>query len=587
MAYDFTSIMDRHGMDAMAVDGLGLSPMAPQPPREGFDIIPMWVADMNFPTFPAIAEAMIRRAGHPAFGYFSPRDEYFNSIIQWQENRNQVVGLKKEHIGYENGVLGGVISAMNVLCSKGGSVLVHSPTYIGFTSCLTNNGYDIVSSPLVLDGRGVWRMDFEDMEKKIADKKIHTAIFSSPHNPCGRVWEKWELEKAMELFKKHDVTVISDEIWSDLLLQGYRHIPTQSVSEDAKMRTIALYAPSKTFNLAGLIGSYHIIYNQYLRERIEKEASLSHYNTMNLMSMYALMGAYQPGGQEWVDQLRQVITENVDYAVTYIREHFDGVRVSRPEGTYMLFLDCSDWCGKMGKTIEEVEGMAWEVGVACQDGRMFHGPCHLRLNLALPLSRVKDAFERLDQYVFNRKEELPASVLKEGGTVPDFGFRTPFERDLTLGEAVKAVPGKTALLFLRYYGCTLCQYDIHQYKIHYDAVRAKGGQLLLVLQSDPDKLAAQLKKEDLPFSIICDPDAALYKRFGVAPAASREKMGGPGTMAKIEKARAAGFRHGEYEGNEMQLPAVFLMDRDCRLEYVHYGASVDDVPEPEELAEKM
>jgi cystathionine beta-lyase len=197
--------------------------------------------------------------------------------------------------------------------------------------------------------------------------------------------------------------VVSDEIWSDIILAGHKHIPTQSVSEDAKNRTVAVYAPSKTFNLAGLIGSYHIIYNKYLRERVEKESSLCHYNSMNVLSMHALIGAYKPEGYEWTDELCQVITGNIDFAVDYIRAHFDGVEVSRPEGTYMLFVDCTDWCEKHGKTIEDVEKAAWAVGVAVQDGRMFHGPCHIRINLALPLSRVKEAFERLNKYVFNAK----------------------------------------------------------------------------------------------------------------------------------------------------------------------------------------
>ena len=401
MKYDFTSIMNRKGMDATAVDGLGLRPgFAPDAPKDGFDPIPMWVADMNFPTVPTIIESIKKRADHPAFGYFAPRDEYFQEIIRWQEKRHGITGLKAEHIGYENGVLGGVISAMNVICSKGGKVLVHRPTYIGFTNCLTNNGYCIVHSDLVKDENGVWRMDYEDMEKKLKEEKIHAAIFCSPHNPCGRVWEKWEIEKAMELYKKYDVTVISDEIWSDLITTGYKHIPTQSVSEDAKMRTVALYAPSKTFNLAGLVGSYHIIYNSYLKDRVDKESSLSHYNSMNVLSMYALIGAYRPEGQEWLEELRRVITGNIDFACGYIRDHFEGVEVFRPEGTYMLFVDCSKWCRLHGKTIDQVEKAAWEVGVACQDGRMFHGPCHLRMNLALPLSRVKEAFERLDHYVF-------------------------------------------------------------------------------------------------------------------------------------------------------------------------------------------
>ena len=401
MKYDFTSIMDRVGKDAIAVEALGQMKMAPKPPKDGFDIIPMWVADMNFPTVPTIPKAIIERAKHPAYGYFSPRKEYYDAIIQWQKNRNGVTDLTPECIGYENGVLGGVISALNVYCSRGDNVLVHKPTYIGFTNSLTNNGYHIVHSELVKDENDVWRMDFEDMEKKIVEHNIHATIFCSPHNPCGRVWERWEIEKAMEIFKKHDVMVVADEIWSDLITTGHKHIPTQSVSEDAKMRTVALYAPSKTFNLAGLIGSYHIIYNQHLRDRIAKESSLSHYNSMNVLSMHALIGAYQPEGYEWLDELREVITGNIDYACNYIKEHFDGVSVSRPEGTYMLFVDCSEWCEKHGKTIEDVEKAAWDVGVACQDGRMFHGPCHLRINLALPLSRVQEAFDRLDKYVFN------------------------------------------------------------------------------------------------------------------------------------------------------------------------------------------
>ena len=401
MKYDFTSIMDRRGKDAIAVDGLGKNPgFAPEPPKEGYDIIPMWVADMNFPTVPTIPEAIIERAKHPAYGYFSATDEYYNSIIKWHETRNGVTGLTKECIGYENGVLGGVISALNVFCSKGDKVLLHTPTYIGFTNCMTNNGYDMVLSPLKKDENGVWRMDFEDMEEKLKTQNIHAAVFCSPHNPCGRVWEKWEIEKAMELYKKYDVFVVSDEIWSDIILEGHKHIPTQSVSEDARMRTVAVYAPSKTFNLAGLVGSYHIIYNKWIRDRVLKESSLPHYNDMNVLSMHALIGAYKPEGYEWVDELLQVLSENVNYACDYIKEHFDGVEVSKPEGTYMLFLDCTKWCEKHGKTIADVEKAGWDVGVAWQDGRMFHGPCSIRMNLALPLSRVKEAFERLSKYVF-------------------------------------------------------------------------------------------------------------------------------------------------------------------------------------------
>ena len=192
MKFDFTSVLDRRGKDALAVDGLGKNPGAPQAPAEGFDAIPMWVADMNFPTAPSVQKAILERVSHPAFGYFNPREEYYDAILSWQKNRNGVETLTKECIGYENGVLGGVVSALRAFAAPGDAVLVHSPTYIGFTGSLEGNGYRIVHSPLKLDENGVWRMDFHDMDAKLKKHRIHAAVFCSPHNPCGRVWERWE-----------------------------------------------------------------------------------------------------------------------------------------------------------------------------------------------------------------------------------------------------------------------------------------------------------------------------------------------------------------------------------------------------------
>ena len=402
MKYDFTTILDRHGKDAIAVDGIGMAGK-PELPDEGFDVIPMWIADMNFPTVPSVQEEIIKRVNHPAFGYFAPSEEYYQSIIDWQNKRNGVTGLLPEHIGYENGVLGGLLSALTTYASPGDAVLVHSPTYIGFTHCLNNNGFYIVHSPLVKDEDGIWRMDYRDMEEKIKQNHIHVAIFCSPHNPCGRVWQLDEIQKAMEVYERNDVVVISDEIWSDIILEGYKHIPTQSVNAWAHENVVSLYAPSKTFNLAGLVGAYHIIYNQTLHDRIRSKASKSHYNNMNVLSMHALIGAYKPEGHAWLEELREVITSNVNYAVEYIRENFEGVELMRPEGTYMLFIDCEKWCKQHAKTIEEVEKAGYRVGVAWQDGRMFHGPYSIRMNLALPFTRVQEAFKRLDQYVFNAK----------------------------------------------------------------------------------------------------------------------------------------------------------------------------------------
>ena len=414
MNYDFTSIMDRRGRDALAIDSVGRG-HAPGAPREGFDVIPMWIADMNFPTIPTVPAAIIERAKHPVYGYFFPSDAYFNAIFRWQEQRHGVTGLTRENIGYENGVLGGVVSALNVFCSKGGNVLLHSPTYTGFTGALGNNGYNMILSPLVKDENDVWRMDFEDMERRIVENHIHAAVFCSPHNPTGRVWERWEVERFTELCAKHDVFIVSDEIWSDIVRPGVVHTPTQSVSEDAKNRTLALYAPSKTFNLAGLVGSYHIAYSPWIRDRMEKECSLSHYDSMNVLSMHALIAAYSPEGSEWADELCAVLAGNIDFACNYIKTRFDGVEVTKPEGTYILFADCTKWCEAHGKTIDDVERACWDVGVAVQDGRQFHGPCHPYVKHTTKIFSLRLMDFQAQAYPDARRKTRGACQLRRGG----------------------------------------------------------------------------------------------------------------------------------------------------------------------------
>lgn len=399
MEFDFTTVINRHGWDAQSWDNLGQG-NAPQPPKAEFDCIPMWIADMNFATVPAVPEALAHRAAHPIYGYFQPSDAYYEAISQWHQTQKGTAPIPREAIAYDNSVLGGIASAMAAICPKGGPVLLHTPGHVGFTRVLKANGYNMVLSPLVRDGNGVWRMDFDHMEQAIREHHIHAAILCSPHNPSGRVWERWELEQAMELFQKYDVYVISDEIWSDLLLDGHCHIPTQSLSEDAKLRTIGLYAPSKTFNLAGLIGSYRIIYNPRLRDRVEQESGLSFYNHMNVMTMHALIAAYSSQGARWMQELRQVLSDNVHYAVSFIQEHFPGVEAAMPQATYLLYLDCTGWCEAHSISLEQLLVQGSDVGVGWQDGRKFGGKCHIRMNVALPRTLLEEAFSRLKQFVF-------------------------------------------------------------------------------------------------------------------------------------------------------------------------------------------
>ena len=402
MKYDFTTILDRKGHDSIAVEPVAWYNINTET-RCGFTRIPMWVADMSFPTCPNVIQAMKERLDHPCFGYFSPREEYYKAIRWWQKERNHV-DVNKEDIGYQNGVLGGVLSALRVLCSPGDSVLFHSPTYIGFTNACGTYGYHMVLSDLKKDADGIWRMDLADMEQKIIDHHIHAAVVCNPHNPCGRVWTREELKEMMELFEKHQVFVISDEIWSDILLNGHVHVPAHSVSEYARMHTVTEYAPSKTFSLAGIVGSYHLCFNPWLNDRIKKESDITHYNEMNVLWMYAVIGGFSREGAEWVDALNQVLSQNISYACDFIRDHFEGVEVMRPEGTYMLFLDCEGWVKKNGIDLYSLLKRGVEYGVLWQDGRPFHGPYSIRMNLAVPFALVKEAFDRLDRYVFRGEE---------------------------------------------------------------------------------------------------------------------------------------------------------------------------------------
>lgn len=426
--FDFTSILDRRGFDAYALDGVGSNRWGaePQPPEEGFDFIPMWVADMNFPTCPGVTEAIIKRAQHPAFGYFFPTDAYYDAIIRWRqqkvrgtaasnpnsakedgskpdrnaEQNHPHAALRREHIGYENGVHGFITSAVRSLTRPGDSVLLHSPNYVGFRSDTLRQGRYCVYSPLQLDEQGIWRMDLEDMARKIEENHIRVMIFCSPQNPSGRVWERKELEAMMALLESYRVTVISDEIWADLVFPGYSHTPLQDVSPYAKQHVLAAYAPSKTFNIAGLIGSYHIIYNDDLREQVTREGSSTNYNEMNVLSMHALIGGYSPIGRDWLDGLMQALGQNAQFAADFVYTELKGVHTAMPQGTYMMWLDLKEYLASSGRTLDEVLRAGWRVGVGWQDGRLFEGQTNIRLNLASPKSRIEEAFDRMKQYVF-------------------------------------------------------------------------------------------------------------------------------------------------------------------------------------------
>lgn len=401
MKYDFTTVIDRSSQHAMAIEGPGLYPgVFPEAPDGGNSIIPLWIADMSFATCPSITEAIQKRVAHPLYGYFLPPQEFADKIIWWHKTRNKVKELMPEWIGYENGVIGGVVTAAQVFCTPGENILIHKPIYNGFERGLVNMGYKLIYSPLVEDQNGLMRMDFADMERRIVENNIHTMVFCNPHNPCGRVWEHEELEQMLALCEKHDVYIISDEIWSDLTEPGYQHIPLWSVNEIARNRVVAFYALGKTFNCSGMVASYHIICNERLRDLVKRRANMTFYNEMNVFTLPAFLGAYTPEGGEWVDELMQVISDNMDYTIEYF-SRYPGIKCTKPQATYMLFVDFSEWCENHNITVSEFAKKGCRLGVTWQNGAVFGDPNAIRMNLAVPRALLDEAFARLDKYVFN------------------------------------------------------------------------------------------------------------------------------------------------------------------------------------------
>ena len=390
MKYNFDEVIDRSHNRAAKYDE-----RMKKFGRE--DVIPLWVADMDFRTAEPIIDALKERAEEGIWGYTSRPDSYFEAIRGWQKRRNGW-DIKKEMMSWSLGVVPALSSIVKLFSEPGDSIMIQTPVYSEFYDVTEAWGRNVLENRLV-EKDDAWGIDFEDFEAKAKEARIF--LLCSPHNPLGIVWSREELTRMADICMANNTLLVSDEIHSDLVFHGKKHIPTATLSAETAGRVISCISGTKTFNLAGLIGSYHIIYNKALRDRVDKESSLSHSNSLNVLSMHALVGAYTQEGSDWVDELRQTITGNVDYACGYIKEHFEGVETFHPQGTYMLFVDCTEWCKAHGKTIDEVEKACWDVGVAVQDGRAFHGPCHLRINLALPLSRVQEAFDRLDKYVFN------------------------------------------------------------------------------------------------------------------------------------------------------------------------------------------
>ncbi len=353
------------------------------------DIIPMWIADMDFEILPAITEAVCKRAKHCVYGYGLRPDSYFDSIIGWMRRRHDWP-VRREWLGFTPGVVAGFSFAIRALTDEGDGVLIQPPVYPPFANMIRLNGRREIDNPLkIVDGR--FEIDFEDLDRKLAEAKV--MLFCSPHNPTGRVFTREELLRIGELCAKHDVKIISDEIHADLIRPSYRFYSIASLNDDLAHRTLTLTAPSKTFNIAGLSTSVIIIPDEHLRDRFNTEFAKTHADQGNIFGTTALETAYNYG-EEWLEEAMQYIDGNIRYVDGFLREHTPRIRHYAQEGTFLMWLDCRG----MGLSQPELLDF-WtnRAHIGLNDGAAFgqEGVGFMRMNVGTSRSVVERAMNQL------------------------------------------------------------------------------------------------------------------------------------------------------------------------------------------------
>lgn len=388
MKYDFDTIVDRRGTNCLKYDFAAERGM----PK---DVLPLWVADMDFPTVPAVSRRLEEAARHGIFGYSDGKEEYFQAVSGWYQKRFGWE-TKREWLAVTPGVVFAIAAAVRAFTEKGDAVLIQQPVYHPFGQVIRQNDRKLVNSPLKLnDSR--YEMDFEDFEKKIVENQVKLFILCSPHNPVGRVWEEWELKRAGEICLRHGVLVVSDEIHCDFVYPGHVHRVFASLSPQLADITVTCTAPSKTFNLAGLQASNIFIPNPDLRARFKKELAAVAYGELNLMGLLACQTAYEEG-EEWLDQLLEYLKDSVDFVGNFLKEKLPGIRLIEPEGTYLLWFDLRG----LGLSEEEEKDLIVNrAKLWLNDGKMFgsEGRGFWRVNIGCPRLVLGQAMERLERAV--------------------------------------------------------------------------------------------------------------------------------------------------------------------------------------------
>lgn len=384
MRYNFDEIIDRKNTNSIKWNNA----------YKNRDILPMWIADMDFKVADEIVDAFKNRIEHSIFGYDIRPDSYYESIINWVKKRHNW-DIKKEWILFSPGIVPGLNIAALTFVEPNEKIIIQPPIYPPFFGVVKNNKRNSLENPLKFNGEK-YIIDFKDLERKI-DKDTKMLLLCSPHNPVGRVWERWELEKLGDICLKNDILIVSDEIHSDIIYEGYKHTPIASISEELLMNTITLMAPSKTFNIAGLYTSFVIIPNEKLREKYENSINNLGIGSTNTFGIEGLKAAYN-FGEEWLDQVLKYIEDNADFAIDYIEKNIPKVKVAKPEGTFLLWLDFT----QLGLNQDELMKLMLDEGkVWLNDGSTFgkEGEGFLRLNIGCPRSILEEGLKRVKEAV--------------------------------------------------------------------------------------------------------------------------------------------------------------------------------------------
>ena len=383
MKYNFDEIIPRRNTNSVKWDEAAQD-----------DIIPLWVADMDFRVLPQITEALRQRVDHGVFGYTHVPDSYYESVIRWFEDRHGLQGVKPSDIIYTSGVVPAISAIVQGLTLPGDKVLVQTPVYNCFFSSIRNQGCMVEENHLVYKNN-TYVVDWDDFERKCADSRVRIFLLCNPHNPAGRVWKKEELLRMGEICQKHDVFVISDEIHCELVMPGNEYTPFASLSDDFLKNSATCVAPTKAFNIAGLQIANIIVKDRNKRERIDRAINIHEVCDVNPFGVIATEAAYTEEGAEWLRQLNTYLFANYQFLCDFFSKHFPSLEVVKLEGTYLVWVDCSS----LGKSSTEIVNNLYRHGVWMNDGVMYgeNQGAFIRINIACPRKILEEGLLRMEK----------------------------------------------------------------------------------------------------------------------------------------------------------------------------------------------